>query len=57
VRRQLHCHAISARRCALYTLDSDGMPALVKVSEHALGGFYHNPTDPDEECHAWVEAI
>jgi hypothetical protein len=53
-RRQLHCYAISAKRYCLYTLDAEGQPALVKWSEHALGGFYLNPLDPEAEDRDWV---
>jgi hypothetical protein len=52
-RRELTCYTISAKRYALYTLDEDGQPVLVKPSEHALGGFYLDPTDPAEK-RDWV---
>jgi hypothetical protein len=54
-RVQLYCLAISAKRYCLYTLNADGEPQLVKCSEHALGGFYRNPTNPDPTDHSWVE--
>jgi hypothetical protein len=47
--RELTCYSISAKRYCLYVLDSSGAPKLVKWSEHALGGFYRNPLDPDRE--------
>lgn len=53
-RRQLHCYAISSNRNCLYMLDSRGEPQLVKWSEHALGGFYLNPTDPESDNRDWV---
>ena len=53
-RRQVHCYAISAKRYCLYTLDDHGEPGLVKWSEHALGGFYLNPTDPVAGDRNWV---
>jgi len=53
-RRQLYCFAISAKRYCLFTLDAHGEPRLVKWSEHALGGFYLNPTDPDSDDRDWV---
>src|SRR5262249_55038501 len=46
-RRELTCYTISAKRYALYTLDHDGEPILIKRSEHAVGGFYLDPTDRD----------
>lgn len=36
-RKQLYCYAISAKRYALFNIDSSGMPILRKVSEHGLG--------------------
>ncbi|MBI5869642.1 MAG: hypothetical protein HZB44_01605 [Actinobacteria bacterium] len=36
-RKQLYCYAISAKRYALFNLDSSGLPHLRKVSEHGLG--------------------
>jgi hypothetical protein len=52
--RELHCYAISAKRYCLYTLNKSGDPELAKWSEHALGGFYLNPTDPGEADRDWV---
>src|SRR5262249_34163739 len=49
----LSCYSISAKRYALYTLDQEGEPVLVKRSEHALGGFYLDPTDP-ADGRVWV---
>jgi hypothetical protein len=56
-RRELQCYAISAKRYALYTLDEVGAVQLVKRSEHALGGVYLNPLDPDSDARDWVEEI
>jgi hypothetical protein len=53
-RRQLHCFAISAKRTCLYALDGTGQPVPVKWSEHALGGFYLNPSDPESDDRDWV---
>ncbi len=36
-RREIYCYVISAKRYCLYTLDRDGYPRLIKVSEHGLG--------------------
>jgi hypothetical protein len=52
--RELHCYAISSKRYCLFTLDDRGEPQLVKWSEHALGGFYLNPTDPEADDRDWV---
>jgi hypothetical protein len=52
--RELHCYAISAKRYCLYVLDAQGEPELVKWSEHALGGFYLNPLDPERDERDWV---
>jgi hypothetical protein len=53
-RRQLYCYAISAKRYCLFTLDQAGEPTTIKALEHALGGFYLNPTDPDSDDRDWV---
>ena len=53
-RRQLHCYAITAKRYCLYTLDRDREAVLVKWSEHALGGFYLNPLNPEHNDRDWV---
>jgi hypothetical protein len=52
-RRQLWCYAISAKRYALFTLDEQGRPQLVKPSEHGLGHLL-NPTNPDSEDRDWI---
>lgn len=46
-RKQLYCYAISAKRYALFNLDSAGTPILRKVSEHGLGHLLP-PTGLDE---------
>jgi hypothetical protein len=53
-RRQLWCHAISAKRYVLYNLDEAGEPILRKWSEHGLGHLL-NPTDPDSEDRDWTQ--
>ena len=60
--RELVCYSISSKRYCLYVLDSSGAPKLVKWSEHALGGFYLNPLDPDTEelkrkKHGWTRDV
>ena len=52
-RRQLYCLAISAKRYALFTLNGNGTPTLVRHSEHGLGHLL-NPTDPDSEDRNWI---
>jgi len=54
--RQLWCYAISAKRYALYTLEEQDCPHLVKPSEHGLGHLL-NPTDPDSENRDWIEQL
>lgn len=54
-RRELQCYAISAKRYCLYTLTASGKPAIVKPSEHGLGGIYLDPTDPASESKDWVD--
>ncbi len=54
--RQLWCYAISAKRYALFTLDEQGHPHLVKWSEHGLGHLL-NPTDPDSEDRDWIRQL
>jgi hypothetical protein len=56
-RRELRCYAISAKRYALYTLDSDDQVELVKRSEHALGGVYLNPLNPNTDDRDWVDEL
>ncbi|MGO8870618.1 MAG: hypothetical protein ACLQPH_04315, partial [Acidimicrobiales bacterium] len=54
-----NCFAVSAKRYALYDLDSNGDPVFGpdhKVSEHGLGHFL-NPTDPDSEDRNWIKDI
>jgi hypothetical protein len=55
-RRQLWCHAISAKRYALFNLDHSGAPVLRKWSEHGLGHLL-NPTDPDSEDRDWIRLL
>jgi len=63
--RQLHCLAISAKRYALFVMDSDGVPALLRRnvnssedhwSEHGLGHLL-NPTDPESEDRDWIAQV
>jgi hypothetical protein len=54
--RQLWCYAISAKRYALFTLDEEGQPHLVKWSEHGLGHLL-NPTDPGSEDRDWIRQL
>jgi hypothetical protein len=57
-RRQLHCQAVSAKRYSLFVRDDTGQPQIVKASEHALGGFYLNPADPDDpDRRDWVNQL
>jgi hypothetical protein len=64
-RRQLYCYSISAKRYALYTLDSDRNPVLrggtdvrvgEKWSEHGLGHLL-NPFDPEDDDRDWIRAL
>ena len=50
--RLIHAFAISAKRYALFTIDSEGRPEVIEggYSEHGLGQFL-NPLDPDSERH------
>ena len=50
--RQLYCLAISAKRYALFTLESK--PVLVKWSEHGLGHLL-NPSNPENEDRDWIK--
>jgi len=52
-RRQLWGWGISSKRYALYVLDGNGEPDLVKVSEHGLGHLL-NPRDPDDSSTTWM---
>jgi hypothetical protein len=63
--RQIWCSAISAKRYALFLLDSKGIPALLRKSvnsddnhwsEHGLGHLL-NPTDPKSEDREWIAQI
>lgn len=55
-RRPVWCYAISAKRYALYTLEADGAPTIVKYSEHGLGHLL-NPTNPEADDRAWMRAL
>ena len=54
--RELYALAISAKRYALYSLDSQGEPIIVKASEHGLGHLL-NPTDPNSDNRAWITTL
>ena len=55
--RELWCYSISAKRNALYTLDSDGRPDFPKPpSRHGLGHLL-NPTDPDSRDTDWTKDV
>ena len=62
--RQLYCLAISAKRYALFTLDADGEPHLLRGnkksdnrwSEHGLGHLM-NPLDPSDEKRDWIGQV
>ena len=54
--RELYVLAISAKRYALYSLDSRGEPIIVKASEHGLGHLL-NPTDPNSEDRDWITTL
>jgi hypothetical protein len=51
----VHLWLLARHRAAAQTLTPDGQPPLVKWSEHALGGFYVKPSDPDSDDHDWVK--
>lgn len=64
-RRQLYCHATSAKRYVLYGLDQHGEPLLrgpteerpgEKWSEHGLGHLL-NPSDPESDDRDWIRAL
>lgn len=64
-RRQIYCLAISAKRYALFILDRNGEPALLRKglnnnddrwSEHGLGHLL-NPTDPDADDREWIAQV
>ena len=56
--RPIHAYAISAKRYALFTIDSDGRPEVIEggYSEHGLGQ-YLNPIDPDSEDTNWIRSV
>lgn len=54
--RQLWCHAISAKRYALNSLNGQGEPTLEKWSEHGLGHLL-NPTNPDSDDRDWMRQV
>ncbi len=63
--RQLYCLAISAKRYALFLLDENGTPVLLREgvnnkedrwSEHGLGHLL-NPTDPQSEDRDWIAQV
>lgn len=62
MQRQIYCLAISAKRYALFLLDTKGNPVLLRRnvnskdnhwSEHGLGHLL-NPTDPESEDREWI---
>jgi hypothetical protein len=55
-RRQVWCHAISAKRYALCVLKENGEPEIVKYSEHGLGHLM-NPADPRSEDRVWMKGV
>ena len=64
-RRQVWCHAISAKRYALFLRDTRGAPTLLRAgrnnsddrcSEHGLGHL-RNPVDPNNEDRAWIAQV
>jgi hypothetical protein len=63
--RQVYCFAISAKRYALFYLDDNGAPVLLRKdinnkkdrwSEHGLGHLL-NPTDPESEDRDWIGQV
>ncbi len=56
--RPIHCFAISAKRYAFFTIDSEGRPEVIEggYSEHGLGQ-YLNPIDPDSEDTNWMKSV
>jgi hypothetical protein len=62
--RQILCLAISAKRYALFTLDGNGQPQLLRDekksdnrwSEHGLGHLM-NPLDPEDEKRDWIGQV
>jgi hypothetical protein len=64
-RRQLYCHAISAKRYVLFERDANGSPAILRKksnnkkdrwSQHGLGHLI-NPTDLDSEDRDWIAQV
>jgi hypothetical protein len=51
--RQIHAFAISAKRYALFTIESDRRPEILEAKEHGLGQ-YLNPIDPEREDRDWI---
>lgn len=63
--RQIYCHAISAKRYALFTLSKTGKPELLREgrnnkkdrwSRHGLGHLL-NPTDPEASDRNWTASV
>jgi hypothetical protein len=63
--RQVYCFAISAKRYALFELDPDGEPRLLRDgenskndrwSEHGLGHLL-NPSNPDDDDRDWIGQV
>lgn len=63
--REIWCHAISAKRYALFLKDASGLPVLLRKgknsdenhwSEHGLGHLL-NPTDVDSEDREWMAEV
>jgi hypothetical protein len=63
--RQLYCHAISAKRYALFLKAKNGFPVLLsrgknngkdRWSRHGLGHLL-NPTDPDADDRNWTRDV
>jgi DNA-binding transcriptional regulator YiaG len=55
---QIYTYAISAKRYALYALNSEGCPEMLKndCSKHGIGQFL-NPLDPDWEDQNWIGSV
>jgi len=56
--RPVYAFAISAKRYALFTIDSEGHPEVIKggYSEHGLGQLL-NPLDPDSDEKKWIRLV
>ena len=54
----IHCFAISVKRYAFFTIDSEGHPEVIDdgYSEHGLGQ-YLNPIDPNSEDTNWMKSV